>query len=463
MEWNSLRERNQPEKGTKQRRPPHVLLILAVLLLLASALTWVAPPGSYDRAVHKATGQTVVVPGSFTWTSPTPVAPWQLPALVFEALTQGPAPRLIAFVCLLGGSFGIIMETGAAAALCAWAARRFRNRRAWFIPAFVGIFSVFGFTMGLTTASIVFLPLGMAAARSLGYDDQTGMAMVMLGTNAGFAAGIYNPFSVGIAQTIAQLPLYSGAWLRWLLLAALTAATSVYLLCRAGRPPLPEGEEPLLERPPITVRQTLVLVLLLGGLVLIIRGVGSWGWGVAEIAAVFLTLGVLCGCAAGFGAGQICALLTAGCGRMAGGALTIGMAASLRLVLERGGLLDSAVYGLLGLVEDLPAWAQLLGMFYSNALLDLLITSGSGHAAVAMPLMVPLADALSLSRQSAVLAFQLGDGLVNLTSPISNTLVSCLALSGVSYQRWLRYFLPLVGIYLVIGTAFMLLAGAVGY
>ena len=137
--------------------------------------------------------------------------------------------------------------------------------------------------------------------------------------------------------------------------------------------------------------------------------------------------------------------------------------AALRLVLVQGGILDSAVHGLICLVEALPAWGQLLGMFYANALLDLLITSGSGHAAVAMPLMVPLADALCLSRQSAVLAFQLGDGLVNLTSPISNTLVSCLALSGVSYPRWLRYFLPLVGIYLAIGTAFMLLAGAVGY
>ena len=145
------------------------------------------------------------------------------------------------------------------------------------------------------------------------------------------------------------------------------------------------------------------------------------------------------------------------------GALTIGMAAALRLVLTQGGILDTLVHGLLQLVEGLPSWSQLLGLFYANALLDLLITSGSGHAAVAMPLAVPLADALCLSRQSAVLAFQLGDGLVNLVSPVSNTLVSCLALSGISYQKWLRYFLPLVGIYLAIGTAFVLLAGAVGY
>lgn len=446
----------------RQRQTPHVFVILTALLLLASALTWLVPAGSYQREFHEAAGQTVVVPGSFAYTASSPVAPWQLPRLLFEALTTGSAPQLIFFVLLLGGAFEIILESGALAALCAWVIRRFRRRRVWLVPAFAAVFSVFGFTMGLTTASIVFLPLGMAAAESLGYDEKTGMAMVMLGTNAGFAAGIYNPFSVGVAQTIAELPPYSGAWLRWLLLAALVPVTAAYILRRAGKPAL-SGERELPAERSLAPRQGLVLALLLGALVLVVWGVGARGWKVPEIAAVFLVLGITCGAAAGFSPNRICALETAGCRKMVSGALTIGLAAALRLVLARGGILDSVVHGLLQVVGRLPVWGQLLGMFYANALLDLLITSGSGHAAVAMPLMVPLADALGLSRQAAVLAFQLGDGLVNLVSPISNTLVSCLALSGVSYQKWLRYFLPLVGIYLIIGTAFMLLAGAVGY
>lgn len=445
----------------KARRPPHVFQILAVLLLLASALTWLIPAGCYDRVLDEATGQTAVVPGTFVLTEPTPVVPWRLPRLLFQAFSTGSAPKLMFFVFFLGGAFEVILESGALTALCAWMVRRLRRRRAWVVPVFVGVFSVFGFTMGLTTASIVFLPLGMTAARALGYDAITGMAMVMLGTNAGFAAGAYNPFSVGIAQAIAELPLYSGAWLRWLLLAVLVPVTGVYIL-RRTEPSAPVEEESFAEQE-LAPRQGLVLALTMGALILVICGVNAWSWSIPEIAAVFLVLGVLCGLAAGFEAGRICVLLTDGCKKMMSGALTIGMAAALRLVLTEGGILDSVVHGLLGLVEQLPAWSQLLGMFYTNALLDLLITSGSGHAAVAMPLMVPLADALSLSRQSAVLAFQLGDGLVNLVSPISNTLVSCLALSGVSYSRWLRYFLPLVGIYLVIGTAFLLLAGAVGY
>ena len=443
-------------------RAPHVFLLLGGLILLAAALTWLIPAGSYDRVLDEATGQTVVVPDSFTLTEPTPVAPWLLPRLLFEALSTGPAPKLISFVFFLSGAFEIILESGAVAGLCGWVVGRFRHRRGWLVPLFVGVFSLFGFTMGLTTASIIFVPLGMAAARSLGYDARTGMAMVMLGTNAGFAAGGYNPFSVGIAQAIAELPLYSGVWLRWLLLAVLVASTSAYILRRAERAG-PDGEEIFAEQPGIAPRQGLILALALMMLLLVVWGVGARGWGLGEIAAAFLVLGIVCGWVAGFGANRTCELLISGCRKMVGGALTIGVASALRLVLVQGGILDSIVHGLLGLVEQLPAWSHLLGMFYTNALLDLLITSGSGHAAVAMPLMVPLADALRLSRQSAVLAFQLGDGLVNLTSPVSNTLVSCLALSGVSYPQWLRYFLPLVGIYMVIGTGFMLLAGAVGY
>lgn len=447
----------------KQRQTPHVFVILAVLLLLASALTWLVPAGSYQREFHEAAGQTVVVPDSFAHTAPSPVVPWRLPLLLFEALAAGSAPQLIFFVLLLGGAFEIILESGAVAALCAWVIRRFRRRRVWLVPAFVAVFSVFGFTMGLTTASIVFLPLGIAAAKSLGYDEKTGVAMVMLGTNAGFTAGIYNPFSVGIAQAIAELPLYSGAWLRWLLLAALVPITSAYILRRAEGPFPLQGEPPLPNQPGPTLRQGLVLAMLFSALALTVYCVGGLGWGIPEIAAAFLVLGVLCGAAAGFSPNKICLLITAGCKKMVSGALTVGMAAALRLVLIRGGIMDSVVHGLLCMVEDLPAWAHFLGMFYANALLDLLITSGSSHAAVAMPLMVPLSDALDLSRQSAVLAFQLGDGLVNLVSPISNTLVSCLAISGISYQKWLKYFLPLVGLYLAVGTAFMLLARAVGY
>jgi len=446
----------------RRKKSPHVLLILAALLLLASALTWLIPSGSYDRVLDEATGQTVVVPDSFTRTEPAPVAPWRLPRLLFQAFTTGSAPTLIFFVFFLSGTFEIILESGALSALCGWTASRLRHRRMWAVPVFVGVCSIFGFTMGLTTASILFVPLGITAAKALGYDAQTGMAMVMLGTNAGFAAGAYNPFSVGVAQAIAELPLYSGAWLRWLLLAVLVPVTSLYILRRAERSVPDGGEEDFAERS-LAPRQGLVLALLLGTLVLSVWGVNAWGWGIPEIAAAFLVLGILCGLAAGLGADQICVLLTNGCKKMMSGALIIGMAAALRLVLTQGGILDSVVHGLLGLVEGLPAWSQLLGLFYANALLDPFITSGSGHAAVVMPLMVPLADALCLSRQSAVLAFQLGDGLVNLVSPISNTLVSCLALSGIGYPRWLRYFLPLVGVYLVIGTAFLLLAGAVGY
>jgi len=145
------------------------------------------------------------------------------------------------------------------------------------------------------------------------------------------------------------------------------------------------------------------------------------------------------------------------------GVVVIGLAATIRLILSEGNIMDTIAYELTGFAYHFPVWAKLMGMFYGNAVLDFIITSGSAHAAVAMPIMLPMADYLGLSRQATVFAFQLGDGLVNLTSPISTTLTGVMAVSGISYGKWIRFFLPLVGIYMVIGTLFILLAGAVGY
>jgi uncharacterized ion transporter superfamily protein YfcC len=301
------------------------------------------------------------------------------------------------------------------------------------------------------------------------------MAMVMLGTNAGFAAGVFNPFSVGIAQNIAELPMFSGAWIRWLLLVFLLAATSLYVIRYAKRS---TGENLALALPneelwrraqnsagtdKMTPRQLLVLLVFAATLGVITYGVSRLDWDITELGIAFLVMGAAAGLAAGFGINKTCDTFAAGCKKMISGAIVISIAATMRQVLTDGNILDTITQALINTIYKYPSWAQLLGMFYVNAAIDPLITSGSAHAAVVMPIMVPMADALCISRQSAVFAFQLGDGLVNLVSPISTTLTSCLAVSQISYGKWLRFFMPLVMIYMAIGTGFIILAASVGY
>ena len=459
----------------KTFKAPHVFAVLILLVLVSSMLTFVIPAGEYQRADDPVSGVNVVVPGSYQEVEASPVSPLSIPSKLFEAVASKSLTRLILFIFIIGGSFEIVMQSGCINALCGKLISVFKDKGILIIPVFIVVFSIFGFTMGLTTASIVFVPIGIAIARALGFDAMTGMAMVMLGTNAGFAAGVYNPFSVGIAQNIAELPMFSGAWIRWLLLLFLLPATCMYVVKYANKAKgdnlslaLPSDElwrlaQNTAGNDKMSRRQLLVLAVFAITLVFITVGVSILDWDIIELGIAFLIMGVVAGLATGFGINKTCDIFAAGCKKMISGAIIISIAATMRQVLSDGKILDSISNSLINTIYSYPSWAQLMGMFYANAALDPLITSGSAHAAVVMPIMVPMADALSISRQSAVFAFQLGDGLVNLISPISTTLTSCLAVSQIPYGKWLKFFLPLVAIYMLIGTGFILLAAVTGY
>lgn len=454
-----------------QKKHIHIFILLLLLALLASMLTYLVPAGSFQRVLNEASGQNFVVANSYERQQQSPIPPWLIPVKLVETLFSANVIKLVSFVVIIGGTFEIILQSGAISALLGSVLPLVKKRRQFIIPVFICVFSVFGFTMGLSTASIIFVPIGIAVARALGYDAITGMAMVMLGTNAGFAAGIYNPFSVGVAQTIAELPLYSGAWIRWIILFCLLPLTAGYILKRANKQNNPlinaavDGQqlEDIMNTGLLTKRMSLVLFLLFAALTIVICCVSFLQWSTPQISVVFLILAAIAGPVAGMGLNKTCDTFDAGCRKMMKGVIIICLAATIRSILTDGLILDTIAYFLIGTIIHLPRWAQLLGMFYANVLVDPILTSATAHASVAMPIMTPMADALSLTRQSAVLAFQLGDGLVNLISPISTTLTSCLAITGISYSKWLRYFLPLVGLYLLLGTTIIILAGVVGY
>lgn len=459
------------KNGRILKNPVHVFVILFTLVILASILTYCIPAGQFERIQDSASGQTIVVADSYKTIENSPIALWKIPEMFYRAISSTEAAGLIFFIFIIGGSFEIVMSTGSLTALCESTLFYFRNHKIWIIPVFISLFSVFGFTMGLATAAVIFVPVGIAAAKTLNFDKLTGTAMVALGTNAGFAAGIFNPFSVGIAQSIAEVPLYSGAWIRVLLLLALVSTTSIYLMHYAKKHDriteagAAVGDVTYFQKnmTQMNGRQKLVLIELIAFFAYITYGVSRLNYAIANIAVIFLLMGIVTGLSAGFSVNDVCELFVTGCKKMVKGSLVIGIAATLRLVLMEGNILDTITYQLTDLVYFMPGWAQLTGMFYANAAIDLVITSGSSHAAVVMPIMTPMADALGLTRQSSVFAFQLGDGLVNLTSPISTTLTGILAVSEIGYQKWIRFFIPLVGIYMIIGTVFIILAGLVGY
>lgn len=453
---------------TNRKKTVHVFVMLFILVFLACILTYIIPGGEFERALNAKTGQTVVLADSYKLTQANHISPLEIPGKFYEAITSESAAKLIFFILIIGGVFEIVMQTGSLNLLCEKILFCFRNKHNVIIVVFVSLFSIFGFTMGLTTASIIFIPIGILAAKILGFDKMTGTAMVALGANAGFAAGIFNPFSVGVAQTIAEVPLYSGAWIRVLLLIVLIITTSIYIIRYAKKQGRISSEEQTLmkykvENVKMSLRQIIIVIEFVISFVILTYGVSVLKYEINEIVVIFLIMGLVIGLTAGFGINKVCETFTNGSKKLMKGVFVIGIAATLRLILTEGGILDTITYQLTNVIYDFPNWAQLLGMFYSNAIIDVFITSGSAHAAIVMPIMTPMADFLGLTRQSAVFAFQLGDGLVNLTSPISTTLTGIIAVSEISYAKWIKFFIPLVGIYMIIGTIFIIFAGVISY
>jgi uncharacterized ion transporter superfamily protein YfcC len=451
-----------------KRAFPHVYIILILLILLACLMTYIIPAGRFARELDVASGQTLVIAGSFEYTESTPVPPWLIPIKFFETLTSRSIAQIIFFIVILNGAFELITKALSIESLSRNIAKAFKKNSFLSISALIIMFSVAGFTMGMSTEAVMFLPITIAVVSAMGYDKVIAMSLIFVGTNIGFTAGIFNPFSIGIAQSIAELPLYSGMWIRWLVWFALLIPGCIYTYRYANKTKVSNGivlDEVEIEEalPKIKAEQIITLCILTAAIVVTAYGVMRYGWFLSEMAIVFLLAGIASAFVGRFGINESCDLFTSGAKKMMGGVFIIGLAATIRTILNEGNIIDTIANGFIGQAASLPGWLHLPGLMWGNAIFNLLITSASGKAVIVMPIMVPMADVLDFSRQAAVLAFQLGDGVTNLTSPLSTTLNVAIATSGLTFRKWIRFYYPLVGIYLIVATIIMLFAGIVGY
>jgi uncharacterized ion transporter superfamily protein YfcC len=455
---------------------PHTYVLLVLLIIIASFFTYLIPSGEFKRVEDTKTGQTELVPGSFHHIESSAVSLLQVPKMIVKGLND--SADIIMFIFIVGGAFQIITATGTINAITGRIANRFQNKDKLIIPIFLTLFSIGGFSMGMSTECMVFVPIGIAVARSLGYDALVGTAMVSLGAAVGFTAGLLNPFNVGIAQTIAQIPMFSGLWLRAILLVVLLIITSYYVIRYAQKvkknpdfsyvadlekeqdnsPTLAQVDIPKME-----IKHYFVLLTLVVGFGGLVWGVSTQDWWIEELSALFLSMGIVAGFLSKFGPSKVAKEFVIGAKAMTYGALIIGLARGILMVFEEGHIIDSIVYSLSGLIGHLPSSIQVLGMYFFQTIMNVFITSGTGLAATTMPIMVPLADLIHVTRQTAVLAYQMGDGFTNIILPTSSMLMGSLSVSGISYQKWVKFMWPLMIVWVMIGAVFVIVANLINY
>lgn len=467
-------ENNQAEKK-KRFKAPDALALMVILMVIAAILTYVLPAGEYDRIADPNTGRNIVDATSYHTVDSNPVSIWGVLQAVPKGLDQ--AASVINFLLIIGGVFGVLEATGALMALIGAAVKNLSGKERLIIPAVLIIWGLGGALVGNFEEALAFIPLQIALSLALGFDSLTGMAMAMLGVASGYIASIINPFNVGIAQGIAELPLFSGMEFRMVAFTLILGAAIIHLYRYAGKihknPELSPVYEQDKESPyrhidvtaniEFTKKQKLVLVAFVAGIAVMVFGVVKMGYYLTEIAAIFVGIGVATGLAGGLNMNKIIESFVKGAGNLLYAALAVGFARGIVVILTEGRILDVVVHGGAALIATLPLQFSAVGMFVIQSMINVVIPSGSGQAAVTMPIMAPIADVVGMTRQTSVLAFQFGDGITNLVTPVSGVFMAALSLCKLSWTKWIKWFLPLLLTWYVICSVLLVIAVQIGY
>ncbi|MDR3279323.1 MAG: TIGR00366 family protein [Synergistaceae bacterium] len=453
---------------------PHVYTTLFLVIILCSLATWIIPAGRYER-INERDGVYEIVPGTYRPVESSPAAPTDTLTTVYRGMVS--AGDTVFFLFITFSSIAIVVATGAFHALIAKLLTILKGEaRIFVIPLFIFMIGFASSTMSVFEEMFPFIPLFVGVSVAMGYDALVGMSIVALGIGIGYSGSSFNPFTVGIAQQIAGIDLFSGAWYRVFCHIIMATVASLYVMiyaARVARDPskslLHEThrrnvhiEEKINAEYPLTFRHILVLIVLAFGIALIVWGVTRKGWFFEQLTAIYLFIGITSGLIMGWSPDKISHVWAEGAKEITSTCLKIALAKGVVLILSDSNTLDTLVYWLTIPLARMPRWAAAEAMLAVQTAINFFVPSGLGQVAVSMPIMAPLSDALNISRQTAVLAFQFGDGLSNILWITGSMPIIC-KFARVSPRKWLRWFVPLFAIIYAVQSLCMAGALYIGY
>ncbi len=458
-------------------KAPNTLILVLLVMVFFAGLTWVIPGGQFDRVDMD--GREVVDPASFNYIDSNPTSITDLILAPVRGFNDSYGMAIIVFIFIVAGAFSIIQKTGAFDVFIRRAAKFFSENPQWrpvYIPFFMILFSVMGATFGMSEETIVFVPLFVTLSLALGYDSITGVAIPYVGAHIGFAGAVYNPFTVGIAQGLAEIPVFSGAGFRMLLWLAITLAgiAMVYMYATAvHKNPMKspvymidkkrEVKDEDGEIPPILLRHIIVIGLFFLTLVLLIYGVVQLGWYIEELSGLFIALAVLSAIFGRLGGDDSAVAFLTGMRDVMGAAVIIALSRAILIIITDAEIVDTILFHLAASLDNFNAYGSASLMLGVQTLLNVVVPSGSGQAALTIPLMAPLGDLIGISRQNVVLIFQLGDGITNMIIPTSGVLMGVLGIAKIPWEVWAKWlFMKLLVLY-AIALVFIVAGIAIGY
>lgn len=491
------------------KKVPHTYVIIFFLIALAAVATWVVPAGEFERQeVVTESGKIVnqIVPGSFESQEQNPQT-WEIMSAFFKGFQR--APGIIAFLLILGGAFWILNETKAidmgvqtflkkSSSLERYALFRKIGVNNLIIVVIMVMFSLFGAIFGMSEETIAFVAIFVPLAISMGYDSITGVCLCFLAAGLGFAGCILNPFTLGIAQDIAGIKMFSGIEYRLIVWFVITFVGIAFVLYYANKVKKNPKKSIMYEEDaywrehqasandivaikasktcwiaylavlliqvifciqtqsiPLIITTALYaiigyfgikksmqmfsLAILIFTIVYLVIGVMIFEWGFEQIAALFFFMAIITGMALGKSASDIAKLFIVGAKDMLSAALVVGLASGIIIILEDGKIIDTFLSGLAGAISGSGQVGALSIMYAFQSVLNAIITSGTAKAAMLMPMFAEIANMTGMSLQAAVTAFHIGDGFTNLITPTSGVLIAVLGLAKIPYAKWVKF------------------------
>jgi uncharacterized ion transporter superfamily protein YfcC len=433
-------------------RVPHPLILMLAGVAVAAALTWVVPAGAFDRRDDPATNRRIVVAGTYHAVPRAPVGPLAAAVAVPRGFVA--AAEVIAVVLFVGGAWVVVDKLGTLPALVDVLVARFGQRGLWAIPVVAISFAAMGALENMQEEIIPLVPVLLVLGSGLGVDAISVVAMSAGAAMVGSAFGPTNPFQAGIALKLAQLPPVAGGALRLAMFGAALAIWIAWTMRHAAAHRVTPARAPsrASARGDGAGRHALILAIALAPMAAYVYGALRLDWGFNELSGAFVVAGLAAGLVGGMGLTATITTYLEGASSLVSAAMMIGVARSISLVLEDGRIVDTILNGLATPLARLPAAIAALLQIPVHGVIHLAVPSVSGHAVLTMPLFVPLADLLGLSRQVPVLAYQTGAGLAELIVPTNGALMAVLLAAAVPYAHWIRFaiggflLLTLVGI-----------------
>ena len=457
----------------KKLKMPQAYVIIFIMTIFTAIMANIVPAGTFDRITDKA-GNEVVVSGSYHAVEKVGCTIFDM----FKSIQLGfvDSAQIIFFIVFAYSFVYVLIKNGTFDAVVGFILRKVGNRIEMIIPICMISFGLLGSTMGMFEETYGLLPVFISIAVALGYDAIVGGSIIYLGVAIGFASATINPFTIGVAQEVAGLKMFSGlgyriicfivfmsiaVWYVWHYARKIKKDPTKSVLFDEKIELLEVGSKEELMDKKMTTTHKISCLLFVFTIAMLLVGTIQWGWYIDEIATLFIIMTIVSGLISRFSASEIAEMFIASSKEMMYGALLVGLSRSIPIIMQNAQIIDTVVYYLANVLQNFQGLMSALGMLFVQNIINFFIPSGAGQALVTMPILAPVGEMVGVSRQVSVLAYQFGDGFSNIFWPTS-VFMMC-GIMRLPINKWYRFVAPLFGLLFIASMVLLSVAVVIGY